>query len=109
MNTKTYTVIWTIDLEATSPEVAAELAKEIQQDPDSTATVFEVMDEAGGTVTVDTNAISVGDEVTVAPDENDYPPHEFTGTVTEIRGDEYLVEDSDGDTFNCNLPQLTKE
>ena len=35
-------MVWRIDIEATSPEVAAEKAREIQQDPNSTATVFEV-------------------------------------------------------------------
>lgn len=38
-----YTVIWEIDIEAESPEQAAEKALEIQRDPSSTATVFDVV------------------------------------------------------------------
>lgn len=37
-----YLVTWSIDIEATSPEAAAEMAREIQRDPTSTANVFEV-------------------------------------------------------------------
>jgi hypothetical protein len=37
-----YTVIWTIDIDAPSPEAAAREAKAIQQDPQSIANVFEV-------------------------------------------------------------------
>jgi len=39
---KTYKVTWEIELDATSPREAAELALEIQRDPFSTATVFTV-------------------------------------------------------------------
>lgn len=38
----TYRVTWEIDVEAESPLEAAERAREIQRDPDSTATVFGV-------------------------------------------------------------------
>jgi len=41
---KLYRVTWVIDLEADSPEEAARKALEIQRDPDSTATVFEVQE-----------------------------------------------------------------
>jgi hypothetical protein len=37
-----YLVSWTIEIEAESPQEAAEKALEIQQDPDSIATVFDV-------------------------------------------------------------------
>lgn len=37
-----YHVSWTIDLEADTPEQAARQALEIQRDPSSIATVFEV-------------------------------------------------------------------
>lgn len=37
-----YQVKWVIELEATCPEHAATLAREIQLDPESTATVFQV-------------------------------------------------------------------
>ena len=40
--TQTYRVIWEIDLEATSHVTAAMLAREIQKDPESIATVFDV-------------------------------------------------------------------
>jgi len=39
---KTYTVRWEIDVDADSPEAAARQALEIQRDPESIATVFEV-------------------------------------------------------------------
>lgn len=37
-----YRVTWAIDIEADSPLEAARKAREIQLDPDSTATVFDV-------------------------------------------------------------------
>lgn len=39
---KTYKVTWTIEVDANSPLAAAQVAREIQLDKDSTATVFEV-------------------------------------------------------------------
>ena len=42
--TITYHVEWTIDIEADGPAEAAERAREIQQDPESIATVFRVTD-----------------------------------------------------------------
>lgn len=39
---KEYTVTWTIQVSATSPEEAAHFAREIQEDPESVATVFTV-------------------------------------------------------------------
>ena len=52
---KIYRVTWQIDLDATSPEVAAEKALEIMRDATSWATIFEVQEHgAGGApVTVD--------------------------------------------------------
>lgn len=38
----TYLVTWTIDIDASSEREAAEIAHEIQLDPDSTAVVFSV-------------------------------------------------------------------
>lgn len=52
---KNYYVTWTIEVEATSPKVAAEMALEIQRDPTSTATVFMVFDEHGVETHVDTS------------------------------------------------------
>ena len=50
-----YYVTWDIELDATSPEVAAEMALEIQRDPTSIATVFTVFDENGVETRVDTS------------------------------------------------------
>jgi len=41
---KTYKVTWEMELDATSPREAAELALEVQRDPHGTATVFNVVD-----------------------------------------------------------------
>lgn len=51
--TKTYYVTWSIEVEATSPKVAAELALEIQRDAESIATVFMVYDENGAVARID--------------------------------------------------------
>ena len=51
--TGNYYVTWSIELEATSPKVAAEMALEIQRDPESVATVFMVSDENGAAVHID--------------------------------------------------------
>ena len=53
--TKNYFVTWNIELDATSPEVAAEMALAIQRDPESIATVFTVFDENGVETRVDTS------------------------------------------------------
>ena len=45
MNINSYTVSWTIEIDATSPEVAAQMAKEIQQDEESTANIFVVIND----------------------------------------------------------------
>jgi len=39
---KNYLVVWTIDIDADSPEEAAQVARDIQLDPKSTAMVFGV-------------------------------------------------------------------
>ena len=39
---KTYHVQWSIEIEAESPREAAEKSREIQLDPESVATVFDV-------------------------------------------------------------------
>jgi hypothetical protein len=44
---KGYLVTWEIELDADSPEAAARLALEIQRDPNSIATVFQVQGENG--------------------------------------------------------------
>ena len=51
--TKNYYLTWSIEIEATSPKVAAEMALEIQRDPESIATVFMVSDENGAAVQID--------------------------------------------------------
>lgn len=40
---KTYRVMWEIDIEAEDPDEACRRALEIQRDPESTATVFQVI------------------------------------------------------------------
>lgn len=47
-----YLVTWEIELDADSPEEAAEVAREIHRDPDSLATHFEVIDSVTGRVVV---------------------------------------------------------
>lgn len=44
---KSYEVIWRVDIEATSPEQAAEIARAMQTRPGTTATVFEVTPSGG--------------------------------------------------------------
>lgn len=44
--TRSYHVVWRIDVDADSPEEAARKAQEIQRDPDSIATVFDVEGES---------------------------------------------------------------
>jgi hypothetical protein len=43
-----YLVTWKINVEAETADEAARRALEIQRDPDSTATVFDVVDEETG-------------------------------------------------------------
>lgn len=51
---KHYEVAWTIDIYADDPEEAAAKALEVQRDPESIATVFEVHDaESGDVHTID--------------------------------------------------------
>ena len=51
---KLYHVVWEIDIYARSPREVAKEAQAIQQDEDSTATVFDVMEEDGDkTVRID--------------------------------------------------------
>ena len=53
MARQTYHVLWEIDLDADSPQEAAELALSIMLDSESTATTFDVTDEDGETTRVD--------------------------------------------------------
>ena len=48
-----YLVTWEIDVECESPEEAALEAWKLMRHPDSTANVFTVTDEQGGSVKVD--------------------------------------------------------
>jgi hypothetical protein len=52
-----YRVTWQIDIEADSIEEAARKAKQIQQDPVSTANVFEVSKRGEGVIEVDLDLI----------------------------------------------------
>lgn len=47
---KTYRVSWEIDIDAESPRAAAEKAQAIQRDPESLATVFDVIEMDGDTI-----------------------------------------------------------
>lgn len=49
----TYLVTWIIDIEADTPRDAAQKALEIQRDPESIATVFEVKGRAMEAVSID--------------------------------------------------------
>ena len=48
-----YDVMWNVPVDAESPGGAARIAREIQLDPDSLATVFEVIDEDDQPYTID--------------------------------------------------------
>lgn len=48
-----YRIVWEIDIEASSHKEAAEEALKIQRDPESLATVFDVIGEDGNTVRID--------------------------------------------------------
>lgn len=50
---KTYRVKWEIDIEASSPLVAARTALEIQRDPHSIANVFDVREPSGNNIAID--------------------------------------------------------
>ena len=54
----TYRVIWEIDLDADSPREAAEKAFAIHRNPESIATVFDVVDKTGRKTTVDLDRCS---------------------------------------------------
>lgn len=62
---KEYLVEWSIELSAESPEDAARQALEIQRDPDSSATVFYVMefDGDGEPIRVDLDALDDYDDL----------------------------------------------
>ena len=47
---KTYRVSWESDIDADSPRGAAEKARAIQRDPESLATVFDVIEMDGDTI-----------------------------------------------------------
>lgn len=44
---QTYTVIWTIEIDAPDASIAASVARDIQLDPHNLASVFDVWSEAG--------------------------------------------------------------
>lgn len=52
-----YLVTWEIELDAETPEEAARKALEIQRDPNSIATVFDVVDENAIATRVDITAL----------------------------------------------------
>jgi hypothetical protein len=48
-----YNVIWEIDIDAETPKEAAQKARVIQHDANSTATIFSVSNQKGTTHTID--------------------------------------------------------
>lgn len=48
-----YTVNWVVNVDAASPEEAANICREMQLDRNSTATVFNIVDNKGNVTTVD--------------------------------------------------------
>ena len=54
-----YKVIWEIDIAANSMREAAEIALDIQRDPDSCATFFKVTDRLTGK----TKTINLGEDI----------------------------------------------
>jgi hypothetical protein len=57
----TYYVVWDIEIDADSPEEAARIAREIQLDPDSTATVFYVSEVQGAVTRAAPNVATMVD------------------------------------------------
>jgi len=60
-----YSVTWSIEIDARTPEEAARKALEIQRDPNSLATVFGVRDESTGqevTVDLDPDTVDATEE-----------------------------------------------
>jgi hypothetical protein len=57
-----YNVVWNIQIEAETPEEAARLALEIQRDPSSEATYFNVTDSQTGELSV-VDAYDFGDQL----------------------------------------------
>lgn len=85
-----YRITWEIDLDAANPAAAAREAREIQQDPDSIATIFEVLNRrTGRRWTADTNIGQAGNTLT------DLPQAVCTCHMRSWYGDEH-----DG---NCDL------
>lgn len=63
---KKYLVVWTIDIEADTAQEAAKKARDIQLDPESWATAFEVMgDETGHAGEAATNTFTSYQAVTI--------------------------------------------
>lgn len=69
-----YRVIWEIDIEAETPQEAAEMARVIQLDDTSLATRFSVKDQQGNTTEVDVDYMPEDDEpdVDVRKEQNDF-------------------------------------
>lgn len=57
-----YKVVWTIDIEANSPEEAAKEALEIQRDKGSEAVAFEVMNPNTGKLIKHVDLLNPNDE-----------------------------------------------
>lgn len=91
MSTKLFRVEWAIDILAYSPQHAAEIAKKIQQDPESIANVFKIIEENGQESEIDL-------------DSQQY----LISKIEELKHSMYCLECGDDMLFsntNGNLPQ----
>lgn len=75
---KTYLVTWEIEVDADSPRDAAQRALDMQRDPDSTATVFGVVefDTDGDTTTIDLSADEDSDDMIAEVDDDGCPKND---------------------------------
>ena len=59
---KGYTLYWKIEIDADSPREAARRARDIQLDPNNTATVFEVFEHDGDGEPINVDLLDVQEE-----------------------------------------------
>jgi hypothetical protein len=90
-----YRVTWEIDIEADTPEKAAELAAAIQRDKDSLANVFKVSDKDGNVTTIDRGKVRAFSNIDTA---GLFQPCKFCGEDRNIEfmrlhDDGYVCED----------------
>ena len=101
-----YSVNWKIDIEAESPVEAAKQALEIQRDPATLATVFEIYDEDGNHTSVDLLEIGENRIGRIADDRQDLAeaPKPALGHIphweddAEFPSEDWRYEVANGDT-----------